>query len=50
MEQFMGGHVALARVFHDPDIATPIAPAVTALVCQECSVQPHIVARLSESQ
>jgi hypothetical protein len=25
MEQFMGGHVALARVFHDPDIATPIA-------------------------
>lgn len=48
MEQFMGGHVAIARALHDPDIATPIVPAVTSLVCQECSVQPHMVARLAE--
>jgi hypothetical protein len=49
MEQFMGGYVAIARVLHDPDIATPIVPAVTALVCQSCSTKPHIVARLAEA-
>lgn len=48
MEQFMGGHVALARVFHDPEIAKPITE-VTGLVCEECAMVSHPLAMLSES-
>jgi hypothetical protein len=49
MELYMGGHVALARVFEDPDIATPVVPEATALVCQTCGTQPHLLAQLSEA-
>ena len=47
MEQFMG-HVALARVFHDPEIAEAIGKPVTVLVCQSCAMEPHLLARLAE--
>lgn len=48
MEQYMGGHVAIARVFEDPDIAAPMFPASTKLVCQSCALEPHMLARLTE--
>jgi len=49
MEQFMGGHVAIARVFCDPDIAEPIVKAATALVCETCATAGDgVVARLME--
>ncbi len=37
MEQFFGGAVALARVFHDPDLTEVIMPEVEMLVCEDCS-------------
>lgn len=49
MEQYMDGVIALARVFEDPDIATPIAGQTTALVCETCALQPHMLATLAES-
>ncbi len=49
MEQYMGGHVALARVFEDPDIATRIGESKTVLVCQDCAIKPHLVAQLGEA-
>jgi len=49
MERFMGGHVALARVFHDPDIANPIGTPVESLVCEDCAMEPNILAQLNES-
>lgn len=48
MEKYMGGAVALARVFEDPVIASPIVPAMTILVCQNCAVEPHPLALLAE--
>lgn len=48
MEQFMGGHLALARVFHDPDIATPLHDVVEAFVCEECGTKPDFLVRLLE--
>lgn len=47
MERFFMGHVAIARAFQDPEIATPLFPAVTALVCQQCATEPHFVAQLA---
>lgn len=48
MEQFMG-NVALARVFHDPDIAERLGEPVTAMVCQDCAIEPHPLALLADS-
>ncbi len=49
MEQFMGGHVALARVFQDPDIATPIVDEpTTLLICEDCALKPLMLAVLAE--
>jgi len=48
MEQFMGGHVALARIFHDPEIANPFGEAVNSLVCEACAMKPNLFARLNE--
>lgn len=50
MEQYMGGHVALARVFEDPEIAKPITPGTTVLVCETCSTEPRMVAMLTERE
>lgn len=49
MERYMGGAVALARVFEDPDIAITIVPEATALVCQSCAIEPSLIAILSEA-
>lgn len=48
MEQFLG-NVALARVFHDPEVAERIGAPVKTLVCQSCALEPHLLARLNES-
>lgn len=37
METMMLGHVALARVFADPDIAVPLGVPRTVLVCEACA-------------
>lgn len=37
METFFGGAVALARVFSDPEIATPVGEVRTILVCESCA-------------
>lgn len=50
MEQFMGGNVALARIFHDPDIAHPIGDPVESLVCEKCALEPQILALLNEAK
>lgn len=50
MERYMGGAVALARVFEDPDIATVVSPARTVLVCQSCALESHPVAMLGERE
>ena len=47
MEQFMG-NVAIARVFHDPDVGERIGDPSTRLVCQPCALEPHLLARLME--
>jgi hypothetical protein len=47
MEQFLG-NVALARVFHDPDVAQCVGEPVTTLVCQSCALTPSLLARLAE--
>lgn len=39
MEQFFGGAVGVARVFHDPDLTTVVMPEVEMLVCEDCSVR-----------
>ena len=45
----VGGGARLARVMGpDPDIAKPITEEQTALVCQDCSMQPHLFAMLAE--
>ena len=43
MERYMGGAVALARVFEDPEIAKPIEgiEAKTVLVCEQCAIAPN---------
>lgn len=46
METYFGGHVALARVFHDPEIAKPFGEGRTILVCEECAAEPVSVWRL----
>lgn len=46
MEQFMGGHVALARVFHDPDITEPITEPVQLFLCEHCADTPQVLAAL----
>lgn len=46
MELVMGGHVALARVFADPDIANPVAEEHAILVCEECAARPTSVYEL----
>lgn len=46
METMMQGHVALARVFADPDIATPLGEARTVLVCEGCAGEATSVYRL----
>lgn len=48
MERYMGGHVVLARVFEDPEIATAVVPETTALICQACALKPHPFAMLAE--
>lgn len=48
MEGFFMGNVPIARAFQDPEIATPLFPAVTSLVCQTCAVEPHLVAQLAD--
>lgn len=42
MERYMGGAVALARVFEDPVVASPIegVDAKTILVCEQCALDP----------
>lgn len=49
MEQFFGGQVAIARAFQDPDIAKPIVPGDTFLVCERCALEPHLLAQIAES-
>ncbi len=49
MEQFFGGAVALARAFHDPDIARPITEQQTVLICESCSTEAHLIAQLPEA-
>ena len=46
METFFGGHVALARVFADPEIAAPFGEGRAILVCEECAAEPVSVWRL----
>lgn len=48
MEEFMGGNVALARVFHDPDIAERIGEPTQKLVCQTCALEPHLLAQIGD--
>ena len=50
MERYMGGAVALARVFEDPEIAKPIEgiEPQTILICEECSLKPLPLALLAE--
>lgn len=48
MEQFMGGHVAIARVFHDPELTQSVMPEISGLVCESCSVRPTMLAGLVE--
>lgn len=50
MEQFMGNNVALARVFHDPEIAKRVGDQHTALVCQSCALEPHMLAGLIQDE
>ncbi len=50
MEQFMGGNVALARVFHDPDLTQVVMDEITVLVCETCSTEPHHLAMAIESE
>lgn len=47
MEKYMGGAVALARVFEDPVIAQVVVTHTT-LLCQPCAMQPTVVAALGE--
>lgn len=49
MEMFFGGQVAIARAFQDPDIAKPIVPGDTFLVCEACALEPHRLAVLADS-
>lgn len=49
MEQFMGGHVRIARALYDPEIANPIGEATTALVCGSCVAEMHPLAVLVEA-
>lgn len=45
METFFG-NVALARVFTDPEIASPVGEARTILVCESCAGEATSVYRL----
>lgn len=49
MEQFMGGNVAIARVFHDPDVGIPIREPIEVLLCETCATESHPLALLAES-
>jgi hypothetical protein len=49
MEQFMGGQIALARIFHDPDITQPVSDKLTLSICETCALHPHPLAMLIES-
>lgn len=50
MEQVMG-NVALARVFHDPDVATRLGEPVASLVCQDCALNSRLpLAMLAEER
>ena len=49
MESFMGpGGLAIARALYDGAIAKPLTDEQTALVCEDCSLQPHLFAMLAE--
>lgn len=48
MEQFMGGNVAIARAFHDPELTRVVMPEVTGLVCEPCSTENYPLAMLVE--
>jgi hypothetical protein len=51
LETFFGGGrggVAMSRVFSpDPDVAKAIGDPHRTLVCQSCSVEPHMLMRLA---
>lgn len=46
MEQIMGGHVALARMFEDPDIAAPFGAGRAIFVCERCAGEQTSVYQL----
>jgi hypothetical protein len=49
MEGFFMGNVVIARAFQDPEIAKPITPGTTVLVCEECALRPSVLAVLAEA-
>lgn len=50
MEQMMGGAVAIARQFYDGEIANPIGEPETSVVCEQCAMEPNLLARLNEGE
>ena len=47
LEQFMGGHVALARVFSDgSDMAERIGEENSITLCEECMQKDHLIGLL----